>query len=114
MRDYYGEIRAAGADLWVIANDDPDKLREFRQREALEFPVLLDPDAQIIQAWGLLNDMDARGRLIPHPTVAILDDGGVVRYFHTETNYRLRPPTADLVERLRALGGADMPAPEVR
>ncbi len=114
MRDYYDEIRATGADLWVIANDDPDKLREFRDREGLEFPILLDPDAQVIQAWGLLNDMSASGQLIPHPTVAILDDSGVVRYFLTETNYRLRPPAADLVARLRALGEEDRPVPEVR
>lgn len=94
----------------MIANDDPAKLREFRDREGLEFPILLDPDAEVIQAWGLLNDMDARGQLIPHPTVAILDEGGVVRYFLTETNYRLRPPTTDLVERLRALGAEERPA----
>jgi peroxiredoxin len=113
LRDYYEEIRGTGADLWVIANDDPDKLRELREREGFEFPILLDPDAQIIRAWGLLNDMDTSGRVIPHPTVAILDDGGVVRYFHTETNYRLLPPTADLVERLRALEGEDRLGPEV-
>ena len=114
MRDYYGEILETGANLWVVANDDPDKLREFRDREGFEFPILLDPDAQVIRAWGLFNDMDARGRLIPHPTVAILDDGGVVRHFFTETNYRLRPPTADLVERLRALAAEHRPVPEAR
>ena len=114
MRDYYDEIRGTGADLWVIANDDPDKLRALRDREGFEFPILLDPDAQIIRAWGLLNDTGASGQIIPHPTVTILDDGGVVRYFLTETNYRLRPPTADLVERLRALGGADRLVPEAR
>ena len=114
MRDYYEQIRATGADLWVIANDDADKLRAFREREGLQFPILLDPDAGIIRAWGLLNDVAAGGRLIPHPTVVILDDGGVVRYSLTETNYRLRPPTADLLERLRALAAEDRPAPEVR
>jgi len=114
LRDYYQEIRETGAELWVIANDDPDKLREFRDREGLEFPILLDPEAQVIREWGLLNDMSASGQLIPHPTVTILDDGGVVRYFHTETNYRLRPPTADLVERLRALTEEHRPVPEDR
>ena len=41
--------------------------------------------------------------MIPHPTVVILDSQRIVRYLHTETNYRLRPPTAELVERLRSL-----------
>lgn len=114
MRDYYEAIQETGADLWVIANDDIDKLREFRDTEGLDFPILLDPEAESIQAWGLLNDMDSRGRLIPHPTVTILDGDGIVRYFFTETNYRLRPPTADLVERLRALTMEDRPVPEAR
>jgi hypothetical protein len=35
--------------------------------------------------------------------VVILDRAGTVDYFLTETNYRLRPPTADLVDRLRRL-----------
>lgn len=41
--------------------------------------------------------------MIPHPTAVILDAGGIVRLAHTETNYRLRPPTADLVEVLEGL-----------
>jgi len=114
LRDYYERILETGADVWVIANDDPDKLRALRDRDGLDFPILLDPDAQIIKAWGVLNEMAPGGRVIPHPTVTILDEAGIVRYFHTETNYRLRPPTADLVERLHALGEADRRDPEVR
>ncbi len=95
------EIRATGADFWAIANDDPEKLRAYRDEEGFEFPFLLDPDAEIIKAWRLFNDADSRGRLIPHPTVVILDAGGVVRYLYVETNYRLRPPAAEVVEQLQ-------------
>ncbi len=66
----------------------------------------------MIQAWGLLNDLDSRGRRIPHPTAVIIDGEGVVRYFFTETNYKLRPPSADLVERLQALEGDNGPGPD--
>ena len=114
MRDYYQDILATGADLWIIANDDPEKLLELRDREGMEFPILIDPEAVVIQEWGLLNDMDSQGKLIPHPTVVIVDGGGTVRYSFTETNYRLRPPTADLVERLSALHGGNQPAAEAR
>lgn len=101
-----------------MANDDPEKLRAFRDQQGFAFPILLDPEGTVIREWGLLNDQDSRGRLIPHPTVAILDADGIVRYFLTETNYRLRPPAADLIERLRQLpaddngaGRVDDPAP---
>ncbi len=99
------EIRATGADLWAIANDDPDKLRAYRDEEGFEFPFLLDPDAEAIKAWRLLNDTDSRGRLIPHPAVVILDTDGVVRYLYVETNYRLRPPAAEVVEQLQRVAG---------
>ena len=98
----------------MIANDDADNLRELRDTESLPFPILLDEDAETIKNWGLLNETTSRGRVIPHPTVAILDSAGVVRYFLTETNYRLRPPSADLVERLRALPASESPSPEAR
>ena len=87
----------------MIANDDPDQLREYRDQNDFDFPILLDPDAETIHAWGLFNANDSRERLIPHPTVVILRTDGVVDYLFVETNYRLRPPTGDLVDRLRAL-----------
>lgn len=87
--------------MWTIANDEPDKLREMRESEGLGFEILLDPDAETIRAWGLLNETSDRG--IPHPTVVIVDREGIVRYALTDSNYRVRPPSADLVERLRHL-----------
>lgn len=60
----------------------------------------------MIRAWGILNEVDDHGRLIPHPTVVMLDRDGVVRYVHTETNYRLRPPTSELLERFREITAA--------
>lgn len=59
----------------------------------------------MIRAWGILNDADDQGRLIPHPTVVMLDRDGIVRHVHTETDYRIRPPTSELVERFREIIG---------
>jgi peroxiredoxin len=73
----------------------------MRESEGLEFQILLDPRAETIQAWGLLNE--ASDRAIPHPTVVIVDRDGVVRYVRVDTDYRVRPPSSELVERLRDL-----------
>ena len=103
LRDHYAAIQATGADLWVIANDDPDDLRALRDSEQLPFPILLDPDATTFREWGIINDRDSRGRLIPHPTVVIVNAAGQVDYYYLETDYRVRPPSAELVERLESL-----------
>lgn len=73
----------------------------MREAEGLDFEILLDPGAETIRAWGLLNESSDRG--IPHPTVVIIDREGVVRYALTDTDYTVRPASADLVDRLRAL-----------
>ena len=86
-----------------MANDDPDKLRAFQQQQGLDFPILLDPEAVAIKAYGVFNDLDARGRLIPHPAVVIIDRSGRTRYVYVETNYKLRPPSSELVDLLEQL-----------
>lgn len=63
---------------------------------------MLDPAAATIKQWGLLNAADP-GKEIPHPTVVILDRAGVVRFLHIDPDYRHRPPTEDLLRRLREL-----------
>ena len=94
------EIRAPRAEFWAIANDDADKLWAFRDEEGFEFPLLLDPYAEAIKAWGLLNEADSES-LLPHPAVVILDVDGSVRYLFIETNYRLCPPVAEVIEQLQ-------------
>lgn len=63
----------------------------------------MDLDAATIRSWGLLNDADSKGRLIPHPTAVVLDRRGIVRYLFVETNYRLRPAAEELVRQLEEL-----------
>ena len=84
-------------ELWAIANDDPDKLRDYAEGEGFDFPLLLDADGAVIEAWGLLNTLDHRGRRIPHPAMVMVDVDGLVRYIQVETNYRLRPSAEEVI-----------------
>ncbi len=100
-----------GVELWAIANDDQDKLAAYAGSEGFDFPLLLDADGATIESWGLTNATDARGRKIPHPALVTLDSDGVVRDVYVETNYRLRPSVAEVLERLAAaLGGTGVEA----
>ncbi len=62
--------------------------------------MLVDTDGSTIESWGLLNAVDPKGRLIPHPALVTLDLDGVVRDVFVETNYRLRPTVPEVIERL--------------
>ena len=46
------EIAAAGFDVIGISPDTVEKLAKFRSQEDLGFPLLADPDKQVLSAYG--------------------------------------------------------------
>jgi peroxiredoxin len=89
------------AVLWAISPDEPERLASFRDKEGIGFPLLLDADSETIAAWGILNEKQGA---VPHPTVAVVDRQGVVRFFHLDEDYRRRPAPAVIIEALKELG----------
>lgn len=76
-----------------------DRVAEEYSRE-LDLTLLSDPDASVIDRYGLYNQDDPRGRAIPHPTTYVIDREGVVRWKMTEVNYRIRPENVDILAAL--------------
>lgn len=81
-----------------------DRVMEESGR-TLEMPLLSDPEHAVIDRYGLLNQQDPRQRPIPHPTVFVIDQDGVVRWKFIEINYRIRPTNEDILGALRAMHG---------
>ncbi|HIF23281.1 MAG TPA: redoxin domain-containing protein, partial [Gemmatimonadetes bacterium] len=67
--------------------------------------LLSDPDAAIINRYGLFNQADPRGRAIPHPTAYVIDMEGRVRWKFIEVNYRIRPTNEDILAALAEIEG---------
>jgi peroxiredoxin len=82
-----------------------DRVAEETGGYVIDFPLLSDPDAGVINRYGLFNQDDPRGRAIPHPTTYVIDREGVVRWKFTEVNYRIRPENADILAALEAIEG---------
>ena len=94
-------------EIIALASDDAAELQMMIDRVAeendglvLDYTFLSDPDASVINRYGLFNQDDPRGRAIPHPTTYVIDRDGVVRWKMTEVNYRIRPENADILEAL--------------
>jgi peroxiredoxin len=92
----YDEIAVLNATLWAISPQTADVNFTLVERRGLPFPVLSDPDQAVIREWGLFNDDDSRGRLIPHPATFIIGTDGLVAWSHIGKSTRDRP-TADVV-----------------
>lgn len=80
--------------MWAISNDDTDRLRDFVASEGIEIPMVYDPDAVTIKAYGVYNE--GSERVIPHPTAVIVDREGMVRYVRVDEDYEIRPSVEEL------------------
>ncbi len=102
LQSHLKEIEGLGAQVLVVANDAPAKLAAFREANGLGYPLLADPDGEVIERYGIRNQK-VTDRVLPDPTALVLDREGRVRYKRIDVDYRVRPPAAELVDALKKL-----------
>lgn len=64
FRDSLDPLQAAGYQVVGVSPDPPEKLAEFRRRDALTFPLLSDPDAAVLTAYGAYGEKQNYGRTV--------------------------------------------------
>ncbi len=63
FRDSLDSLAAAGVAVLGISPDKPEKLARFRERDGLTFPLLSDPDRQVLQAYGAYGEKKLYGKV---------------------------------------------------
>lgn len=82
FRDNLDSLQAAGFAVLGISPDPPEKLAEFRERDALTFPLLGDEDKAVIMAYGVFGERQLYGKTfegVIRSTFVIAPDGTVER-----------------------------------
>ncbi|GAA1480333.1 thioredoxin-dependent thiol peroxidase [Gordonia sinesedis] len=64
FRDNLAELNDAGIDVVGISPDKPAKLAKFADAEGLTFPLLSDPDKQVLTAWGAYGEKKLYGKTV--------------------------------------------------
>ncbi len=64
FRDNLSELDGAGIDVIGISPDKPAKLAKFRDNEKLTFPLLSDPEREVLTAWGAYGEKTMYGKKI--------------------------------------------------
>jgi peroxiredoxin Q/BCP len=64
FRDSLGSLQAAGYEVIGISPDPPEKLAKFRDRDALTFPLVSDPDKAVLTAYGAWGEKKSYGRTV--------------------------------------------------
>lgn len=106
FRDSLGSLQGAGYTVLGVSRDSPEKLREFRERDGLAFPLLSDPDHAVHDAYGAWGEKQNYGKTIQGVlrSTFVIDGNGEIE--HALYNVK----ATGHVARLRRILGVDAAA----
>lgn len=96
------EIRKLGLGAAALSYDSPAVLRNFAERNGIEYPLLSDPESRVIRETGLLNRSIPKDSLsygTPYPGVFVLDAHGRVTGKYFERDFARRYTAGDILAR---------------
>src|ERR1700722_11456035 len=64
FRDSLQSLAAAGYAVLGLSPDKPEKLAKFRERDAVNFPLLSDPDKAVLTAYGAFGEKKLYGKTV--------------------------------------------------
>jgi len=82
FRDRYGEMKAAGAQLFGISTDNAESHIKFRDKFELPFALLVDEDHAMSEKYGAYREKNMYGKKsmgIQRSTYVLDGDGKVVK-----------------------------------
>lgn len=82
FRDSVASLTGAGYTVLGVSRDEPAKLAEFRERDAIPFELLSDPDAAVHRAYGTWGEKMNYGKVVEGVirSTFVLDEQGVVTH----------------------------------
>jgi AhpC/TSA family/Disulphide bond corrector protein DsbC len=94
-------FEAQGLKLAAISYDSPAILKDFAQRHKIEFPLLADPNSEIIRTFNVLNAA-AKGMTkgMAYPGFFYVDASGVIREKYFTTKYTDRLTANNVISKL--------------
>jgi hypothetical protein len=98
-----------GIAVAALSYDSVDVLKDFAARKNITYPLLSDPQSEVIRGWGLLNETVPKGTPffgVPWPGGFFIDPQGVVRARYFEKDYRERYTAGNVLLHIGAPDGA--------
>ncbi|WP_422746115.1 thioredoxin-dependent thiol peroxidase [Mycobacterium sp. WMMD1722] len=88
FRDNLTDLDGAGLAVIGISPDKPAKLAKFRDAEGLTFPLLSDPDKEVLTAWGAFGEKQMYGKTVQGVirSTFVVDEAGKI----AEAQYNVR------------------------
>ncbi len=80
FRDSLASLQGAGIAVVGISPDPPAKLAQFRDRDAITFPLLSDEDLTVLKAYGAYGEKKLYGKTVTGVirSTFVVDENGVL------------------------------------
>ena len=110
FQDSLPELESRGVRIVAISVDPVEINRDHCRKQGYTFPVLADPDAAVIRAWGLVHEgAGLDGGPVARPAEFLLDAAGTVRWVNLSESYTVRARPAQVLEALDAPAAGSAP-----
>lgn len=116
LKDAIEPLKAEGFEIVAMSPDTPEKLSETAKEHELPYTLLSDSKLDAAKAMGVAFSLDTVTALkyrafgvslvegsLPVPAVFLIDETGVIRYTHSETDYTKRLNSDALVKAAKEL-----------
>ena len=122
LTEAYPEFRRRGVTPVALSVDQPEAEALLKATYVIPFPVLSDVDAHVIEAFHVVKTMSPEefatmkakgvdlerysGRThheIAIPSLFLIDRTGVVRWAHSDVDFKVRPATAQVLAAIDAV-----------
>lgn len=82
FRDSIEPLRAAGYELLGLSPDTPEKQAKFAERDGLEYPLLSDPEREVLTAYGAYGEKKLYGKVVTGVirSTFVIDDEGRIEH----------------------------------
>jgi thioredoxin-dependent peroxiredoxin len=80
FRDNLNSLKSAGYSVLGISPDKPEKLAKFRERDAVNFPLLSDTSKATLEAYGAFGEKTMYGKKVTgviRSTFVVDEDGRI-------------------------------------
>lgn len=103
LRDGWADLTAAGVAVLGVSPDDVSRHERFAEKYDLPFPLLADPEKEVLTAYGVYGEKTLYGRLslgVSRTTFLIAPDGTIAHVFRRP---KVDEHAAEILARVRAL-----------
>ncbi|MGH9960815.1 MAG: redoxin domain-containing protein, partial [Pyrinomonadaceae bacterium] len=97
----YDQVKQFEAEVLTVSLDSPHSLRKYKAKTETPFPMLSDEKGEVILQYGVKNDWTPYKRGIPHPSIYIIDQAGIVRFVEVRQNYFFRVKMSAILDELK-------------